>query len=560
MFILSSTLALSARRDFSTGEITNLMSIDSQRFVEIVPYLNTVWSGPFQFLLAIYFLFDLVGWSALAGLAVFSVLVPINMWGGTVGRKIQAEQMKAKDSRILMMNEVLQGMKVIKLYAWEKPLMAKVTESRDMEIKTIKKQALWNAILWITYAGAPLVVTLSTFIVYIYADPTNVLTAEKVFGTVAVFNVVRIPMNQFPRFLLEAVKLHVSLKRIDKYLNCDDLKDEKESEYHSNYSYLNGGDLNEEKPCPPPSKSSIWMRQASFSWLRDSASPTLERLEVEVSQGELVAVVGRIGAGKSSLLAAVLGELERSGGESRVQGTLSYVAQQAWIQNMTVRENILFGSDYDAAKYQRVVEACALTSDLELLAAGDQTEIGENGVNLSGGQKQRVGLARAAYQEADIVLLDDPLSAVDAHVAKHLFEKLIGPAGLLKGKTRILVTHNLGFLHRVDRVLLMEDGRIQEQGTLEELSAKPGSSFHEFSSYAGKEGEEEEEEEQETSLQVNHPEEKKKEGKMMTRETKVEGRVSVKHYKYYFDSMNICIFVIVVLLYLLAEGFKVISL
>ena len=445
-------LLCSARRDFSTGEITNLMSIDSQRFVEIIPYLNTVWSGPFQFLLAIYFLFDLVGWSALAGLVVFGVLVPINMWGGTVGRRIQVDQMKAKDGRILMMNEVLQGMKVLKLYAWEKPLMAKVTESRDAEIKSIKKQALWNAVLWITYAGAPLVVTLATFMVYIFADPSNVLTAEKVFGTVALFNVVRIPMNQFPRFLMEAVKLHVSLKRIDNYLNSEDLKEEPDLMTFSH-----------ETKSESLSKNSIEMTGASFSWLRDSASPTLDSLNLSVRRGELVAVVGKIGSGKSSLLAGVLGELHLAEGRSRVEGSLAYVAQQAWIQNMTVRDNILFGSEYDAAKYQKVVEACALVSDLELLPAGDQTEIGENGVNLSGGQKQRVGLARAAYQEAEIVLLDDPLSAVDAHVGKHLFERLIGPGGLLRDRTRILVTHNLGFLHKVDRVLLLEDGAIKEQ-------------------------------------------------------------------------------------------------
>ena len=200
--IYRKTLSVSnhARKDFSTGEITNLMSIDAQRFVEIVPYLNTVWSGPFQFGLAIYFLFDLVGYSALAGLAVFFILVPINIYGGKVERKIQMRQIKAKDSRILLMNEILQEIKVLKLYAWEKPFMTKIDSAQMEEIKSIKDNALLSALLWITYTGAPLVVTLATFIVYIFSDPSHVLTAEKVFGTVAVFNVVRIPMNQFPDF------------------------------------------------------------------------------------------------------------------------------------------------------------------------------------------------------------------------------------------------------------------------------------------------------------------------------------------------------------------------
>ena len=516
------------------------MSIDSQRFVEIVPYLNTVWSGPFQFFLAIYFLYDLVGWSAMAGLGVFAILIPINMWGGTKGRKIQQEQMKAKDARILLMNEVLQGMKVLKLYAWEKPLMAKVTEARDQEIKSIKKQALLTAVMWITYAGAPLVVTLTTFMLYVLTDPNHVLTAEKVFGTVAVFNVVRIPMSQFPRFLMEAVKLHVSLKRIDDYLNCDDLEEDKG---HS-------GPLS-------VSKNSIEMKEAAFSWLGGSQTPTLEKLDLNIKQGELVAVVGKIGSGKSSLLAAILGELDKVRGSSRVEGRVAYVAQQAWIQNMTVRDNILFGSEYNAAKYQQVVEACALLSDLEILPAGDQTEIGENGVNLSGGQKQRVGLARAAYQGADIILLDDPLSAVDAHVGKHLMDKLLGPEGLLKDKTRVLVTHNLGFLHKMDTILVMDGGVVQEQGSLDQLSANEGSSFSEFSSYIGKECVEEEAEITDDKKDGETKAEKKENGKMMTTEKKAEGRVSVKHYKYYFQSMNTWMFVLVVMLFLGAEAFKV---
>merc|ERR1712032_1651455 len=272
--------------------------------------------------------------------------------------------------------------------------------------------------------------------------------------------------------------------------------------------------------------------------------------DLAVGKGRLVAVVGKIGSGKSSLLAAVLGELTKVEGSSRVEGSISYVAQQAWIQNMTVRENILFGSEFNAAKYEAVVEACALAADLKILPAGDQTEIGENGVNLSGGQKQRVGLARAAYQNADIVLLDDPLSAVDAHVAKHLFEKLLGPTGLLKNKTRILVTHNLGFLHKMDSILVMEEGFIRTQGSLDELTKKGNSSFQEFSSYIGKEGISEVEEDEEE-------EDKKAEGKMMTTEVKTEGRVSIKHYKYYFTSMNAGLFVLVVLLFLGAEAFKV---
>ena len=236
------------------------MSIDAQRFIEIVPFLNTVWSGPFQFALAIYFLYDLIGLSALAGLAVFAVLVPINIYGGKFARTFQVKQMKAKDERILLMNEVLQGVKVLKLYAWEKPFMEKIQECRNREIECLKKSAVVNSILWLTYTAAPLIVTLVTFSIYVSVDAANVLTAEKVFGTVAVFNVVRIPMNQFPKFLMESVKLFVSLRRIDNFLGSEDIQDEIQ-EQHFNKSFR---DSELQKPNKSDSETAIRFSDATF--------------------------------------------------------------------------------------------------------------------------------------------------------------------------------------------------------------------------------------------------------------------------------------------------------
>ena len=384
-------------------------------------------------------------------------------------RTIQVEQMKAKDGRILFMNEVLQGMKVIKLYAWEKPFMKTINEFRTKEIQCIKKNAVLQAVLWITYTAAPLVVTLASFICYVYIDPVNnILTAEKVFGTVAIFNVVRIPMNQFPRFLMESVKLLVSVRRIDKYLNCNDLEPE---------------EADESKSSP---QTAVCFKNANYSWDDNDANPTLSDINIDIKKGELVAVVGTIGSGKSSLLSAILGEIKKISGEKIINGKISYLAQQAWIQNLNVRDNITFGSPFDTKYYNEVIDACALTSDLDILPDHDQTEIGENGVNLSGGQKQRVGLARAAYNLSDIILMDDPLSAVDAHVGKHIFENLIGPNGLLQQRTRILVTHSLGFLHKVDRILLFHDGKIVDEGTLKELQERKSEFFQEMSKFIGK--------------------------------------------------------------------------
>lgn len=210
----------------------------------------------------------------------------------------------------------------------------------------------------------------------------------------------------------------------------------------------------------------------TFSWGGDDT--TLRDINMEAKKGSLVAIVGSVGSGKSSIFSAFLGEMERISGVVNTNGTIAYVSQQAWIQNATLKENILFGKPYNKAIYDKVVEACALKPDFDMLPAGDSTEIGEKGINLSGGQKQRVSLARAAYNDADIYFLDDPLSAVDSHVGKHIFEKVLGPNGMLGSKTRLLVTHGIIFLPQVDNIYVMKEGEISESGSYTELLGKKG--------------------------------------------------------------------------------------
>uniref|UniRef100_A0A4W5KZC6 ABC-type glutathione-S-conjugate transporter n=1 Tax=Hucho hucho TaxID=62062 RepID=A0A4W5KZC6_9TELE len=202
-------------------------------------------------------------------------------------------------------------------------------------------------------------------------------------------------------------------------------------------------------------------------------------VSLEIKPGKLVAVVGVVGSGKSSLISAMLGEMHSAKGFVNVQGSVALVPQQAWIQNATLRDNILFGYPLEDSRFQATLEACALGPDLELLPGGDQTEIGEKGINLSGGQKQRVSLARAAYSQADVYLLDDPLSAVDSHVGKHLFEEVVGPTGILKDKTRILVTHGVSFLPYVDEIVVLKEGCVSEVGSYQSLKDRKGA-FSEF--------------------------------------------------------------------------------
>lgn len=218
------------------------------------------------------------------------------------------------------------------------------------------------------------------------------------------------------------------------------------------------------------------MENGTFSW---GDLPILKEINLRIQTNTLTAVVGSVGAGKSSLLSAILGEMIHINGRVNTYGNIAYLQQQAWIQNASLKENILFGKPFDKERYEKIIEACALKSDLEILPAGDETEIGEKGINLSGGQKQRVSLARAIYTDADIYFLDDPLSAVDSHVGKHIFNHVIGPKGLLGKKTRVLITHAITYLPQTDQIAVIKDGYISENGSYQELLNRKGD-FSEF--------------------------------------------------------------------------------
>ncbi|KFQ88167.1 Canalicular multispecific organic anion transporter 2, partial [Phoenicopterus ruber ruber] len=450
----------SAKRSSTVGEIVNLMSVDAQRFMDLMTFLNMLWSAPLQIFLALYFLWQTLGPSVLAGVAVMVLLIPFNSAIAMKTRAFQVEQMRYKDSRIKLMNEILGGIKVLKLYAWEPSFSEKVLEIRKNELRVLKKSAYLNSLSTFAWISAPFLVALTTFAVYVSVDEKNILDAEKAFVSLSLFNILKFPLNMLPQVISNIAQTSVSLKRIQQFLSHDEL------------------DPNcvETKVIAPGNAISV--TNATFSWGKE-LKPSLKDVNLLVPSGALVAVVGHVGCGKSSLVSALLGEMEKLEGEVAVKGSVAYVPQQAWIQNATLKDNILFGQAPNEQKYQNVLEACALKTDLDVLPGGDQTEIGEKGINLSGGQRQRVSLARAVYSNSDIYLLDDPLSAVDSHVAKHIFDKVIGPDGVLKGKTRILVTHGISFLPQVDHIVVLVDGKISEMGSYQDL-LKQNKAFAEF--------------------------------------------------------------------------------
>nr|QCO93576.1 ATP-binding cassette subfamily C member 5 [Chilo suppressalis] len=450
-----------ARKESTVGEIVNLMSVDAQRFLELTAYLNMIWSAPLQIALALYFLWGILGPSVLAGLAVMIILIPVNGLIANRVKTLQIKQMKYKDERVKLMNEVLNGIKVLKMYAWEPSFEDQVLKIRNKEMHVLKQTAYLNSATSFIWSCAPFLVTFLTFFTFVISDPEkNILTATNIFVSMSLFYTMHLPLGLLPIIVVSAIETSVGIKRLNKFMNCEELDE-------------HAVDHDTKEPNP------LVIENGHFSWGEKDSEPMLKNINLHVPRGSLVAVVGAVGSGKSSLLSALLGEMNKVSGRINTTGEIAYVPQQAWIQNATLQDNILFGKDLDKQRYNNVINVCALKPDFDVLPGGDQTEIGEKGINLSGGQKQRVSLARAVYYDADNYFLDDPLSAVDSHVGKHIFDKVIGPNGLLKSKTRIWVTHSVSYLAQTDLVVVLRDGEISEAGTYQQLLEKKGA-FAEF--------------------------------------------------------------------------------
>ncbi|KFV00461.1 Multidrug resistance-associated protein 6, partial [Pterocles gutturalis] len=409
-----------SRKAATVGEIVNLVSVDVQKLMDLIIYFNGTWLAPVRIIICFVFLWQLLGPSALTSIAVFLFLLPLNFMITKKRSHFQETQMKHKDERAKLTNAILSDIKVIKMYGWEKAFMEKVLGIRKEELQALKRsQILFSASL-ASFHSSTFLIAFVMFAVYTLVDNTHVLDAQKAFVSLTLINILNTAHSFLPFSINAAVQAKVSLNRLAAFLNLEELKPEGWSRNTSECGEL-------------LLQASITIRNGTFCWSKET-SPCLRRIDLTVPQGSLLAVVGQVGAGKSSLLSALLGELEKMDGCVTMKDTAAYVPQQAWIQNASVEDNILFGKEMDETWFNRVIDACALQPDLESFPAGRKSEIGEKGINISGGQKQRVNLARAVYQKASIYLLDDPLSAVDAHVGQHIFEHVLGPNGLLKDK------------------------------------------------------------------------------------------------------------------------------
>uniref|UniRef100_A0A8D3DHL7 Multidrug resistance-associated protein 4 n=1 Tax=Scophthalmus maximus TaxID=52904 RepID=A0A8D3DHL7_SCOMX len=442
-------LSSEAMGQTTTGQIVNLLSNDVYRLDEVTLNLHYLWLGPLQTMGIIFFLWSEIGLSCLAGVAAVALMLPVQTWFGKLFGIFRSKTAVLSDDRIRIMNEVVSGIRIIKMYAWEKPFSALVTEVRRKEISQILKSSFLRGLNMAAFFASSKVIVFITFAVYALLG--NAITASRVFVTVSLYGTVKMTVTLLIPLAVEKLsETVVSIHRIKNFLLL--------KEVDRNTS---GIPLDEKNP------NCIEMKKLTCYWDKSLDAPSLQNVSVNVKSHKLLTVIGPVGAGKSSLLSAILRELPLDTGTLQVKGQLTYASQQPWLFPGTIRSNILFGRELNSTKYEEVIRACALKRDLELLPDGDRTLIGDRGATLSGGQKARINLARSVYQDADIYLLDDPLSAVDAEVGKHLFEQCI--CGLLKNKTRVLVTHQLQHLRTNDHILILKEGHVMAQGSHREL-------------------------------------------------------------------------------------------
>ncbi|KAL9538569.1 hypothetical protein MBANPS3_010833 [Mucor bainieri] len=476
----------------STGAIVNLMGTDASRIADFSALWFVILSAPIELVIGIYFLYQLIGMACIYGLLIMVFILPVNHFNSKYFAKTQDRLMKARDKRVSLMTEVLQGIRQIKFFAWETNWEKRVMEARDAELAQLAITYINGIFFSLVWQGAPILVTLVSFFVFTKVQG-NELTAPIAFTVISIFSELRFALNVIPETMIQSIQAYSSIKRIQKFLDEDEIESA--------------------VPQDPHQKVDLSFDKATIGWKLPSTNSTtdtttttdnnttedsfiLKDITAKFPNDELSLISGATGSGKTLMLLGLLGEAVLLDGhvacprvpladtiDSEIGAVtadidpqdwlldraLAYVSQTPWLQNASIRDNILFGLPYIESRYKETLSACALDKDMSILEDGDRTEIGEKGITLSGGQKARVALARAVYSRAKNVLMDDVLSAVDAHTAKHLYEQcLMGP--LMKQRTRILVTHHVRLCLKGCGLLVhISGGRASHVGSPAEL-------------------------------------------------------------------------------------------
>ncbi|GJP59749.1 hypothetical protein CLOP_g15118 [Closterium sp. NIES-67] len=455
-------LSNAARHAHPMGEIVNYMALDVQRVADMMFQLNNLWTLPLQILLALLLLHVTVGPAGtLAGVATMVVMMWLQLVVAGQARECQKERTAWQDLRLKATTEALNNMKVIKLHAWEGRFLEQIEDYRAEEAAWLARYNYLMAANIVLLWMSPLLVASATFAACVaFQEP---LSAASIFTAIATFRILQEPLRSFPDVLSSISQALVSLDRLARYQSAQEIE-------VTAVSWLS----------PEDTEDAVFVDGGAFTWdlppphLLHMHRPTLRGIGMQIGRGARVAICGPVGSGKSSLLSCILGEMHKLSGIVQVAGTIAHVPQTPWIQNGTIRDNVTFGLQMNRALYERVLRVCALAADLAVLPRGDETEIGERGINLSGGQKQRIQVARAVYHDADIYLLDDPFSSVDTATGSMIFDECV--LGLLGAKTVLFVTNQLEFLPAADLILVMRDGEIVQAGQYEELQ-RAGTDF-----------------------------------------------------------------------------------
>lgn len=487
-------LSTKARSKRTTGDITNLISVDIGRVEYMVTKFQSFISAPLQFILCIISLYYLLGWYSLCGIAVVLIFAPLNCYVINMYEGLYDSNMTYKDARTKAVSELINSIKSIKLYSWEKPMEEKVTAIRnEKELATMATIGIFDAFLNFSWNCVPYLVSCSTFGAFALFSGKK-LTSDLIFPSLTLFNLLNDPIMELPDGISAYMESKISVKRILEFLTEEEI-DENLITHDSSGSLSKSGDItveineatfirsNFKKTNSSDSDSDMssnlegeqFDEEATVGVVENNNSAVaLSNVNFAARKGELTCIVGNVGSGKTTLLQAILGALPMDTNASikpfiKVNGTTAYCPQHPWIMNASIKDNILFGHKYDENFYNMTINACELTADLEIFADGDATQVGEKGISLSGGQKARISLARAVYSRADIYLLDDVLNAVDAHVSRNIINKVLNKDGILSTKTLILSTNHIHVLEEADSIYVLDHGEISEQGSYKSL-------------------------------------------------------------------------------------------
>ncbi|XP_056138601.1 ATP-binding cassette sub-family C member 8 isoform X2 [Lampris incognitus] len=509
--------------ELTVAQICNLVAIDTNQLMWFFFLCPNLWAMPVQIIAGVILLYYLLGISALIGATVIAVLAPVQYFVATKLSQAQKSTLEYSSERLKKTNELLRGIKLLKLYAWENIFCNSVEETRGKELTSLQAFALYTSISIFMNAAIPIAAVLTTFVVHVHISEDADLSPAVAFASLSLFHILVTPLFLLSSVVRSTVKALVSVQKLSEFFSSDEIGDEQEfnttvppsSNHNQNkYQAVPLKVVNRKRPprddwnnyssrmnSPGDGQSQdvdqdicIKITSGYFTWT--DGPPTLSNVDIKIPFGQLTMIVGQVGCGKSSLLLAALGEMQRvSGmvtwnslpnldlegdesptdkdaagdGDIRKRGSVAYASQKPWLLNATLVENITFEMPMIKPRYKAVIEACSLQPDIDILPQGDQTEIGERGIILSGGQKQRISVARALYQQTNVVFLDDPFSALDIHLSDHLMQDGILKLLREEKRTVVLVTHKLQYLPHADWIIAMRDGTIQTEGTLKDI-------------------------------------------------------------------------------------------